>query len=287
LTVTRASLTEVIDTAPDRVLVALLDGPEGGLGVMLLSAEVTAALIEMQTIGRLALPGTAARKPTRIDAAMVAGVLDRALAGLEDALCEDVDLTWAGGFRYASFLEEVRPLTLLLEEEVYRVLRAEVDMRATAAPVSEGGRTDPAVPSRTGEVLLVLPAVGRGPGPVPISDSGEDMAPQFTQALSSQVMQVDCRLDAVLGRLTLPLRQIMTLAPGAVLSLPVAGLDNIQLETPNGRPVAQARLGQHRGMRAVKLAERAAPRDAPADPPSALRKPDPPAEVPDQLRVAS
>ncbi len=284
MTVTRASLTEVMETAPDRVLVALLDGPEGGLGVLLLSTEVTAALIEMQTLGRLAPQPPAARKPTRIDAAMVAGVIDAALAGLEDALLDEADLCWAGGFRYASFLEEMRPLTLLLEEDVYRVLRAEVALRAP--PSATMGPDKPPPPPRIGEVVLVLPAAGRGERPVAATAPEVASAPQFAQDLSAQVLQVDARLEAVIGRLTLPLRHVMALQPGEVLPLPQAGLDNVVLETPAGRPVAFARLGQHRGMRAVKLAEAYGGRGAMATPAAPPRPVDPPGVEAD-LRVAS
>jgi flagellar motor switch protein FliM len=75
-------------------------------------------------------------------------------------------------------------------------------------------------------------------------------------------MQADCRLDAVIGRLTLPLRQIMALQVGETLILTTAALDAISLETVEGRHVAAARLGQHRGMRAVKLGEAVAERPA-------------------------
>ncbi|TAG12122.1 MAG: flagellar motor switch protein FliM, partial [Rhodobacterales bacterium] len=147
LQVLRASLAEILDIAPERALVSLLDGPEGGLGVLMFAPSVTAAMIEMQTLGRLAVQPAPPRKPTRIDAAMVAGVVDRALAGLDDTLAEEADRIWAGGFRYASFLEDLRPLALLLEEETYRVLLADVSLGDGA---------------REGQVILVLPAVGRG-----------------------------------------------------------------------------------------------------------------------------
>lgn len=100
-------------------------------------------------------------------------------------------------------------------------------------------------------------------------------------------MQADCRLDAVIGRLTLSLRQVMTLAVGETLALPRSALDAISLETIEGQRVAGARLGQHRGMRALKLNEAvttragagagagaaAAPRPAKTDepPPTELR----------------
>ena len=126
--------------------------------MIMLSPEVTASLIEKQTLGRLSSQPPALRKASRIDAAMVAGVIDRALAGLDEALAEEADLIWAGGFRYASYLEDARPLALLLEEEAYRVLTAVVSLGDGA---------------REGQVILVLPAVGRGASPALTPDVAE------------------------------------------------------------------------------------------------------------------
>lgn len=248
LTVARRSLAEILEIVPDRALLALLDGPQGGLGVIMLGAAVTATFIEKQTLGRLVAQPPAPRKASRIDAAMVAGVIDRALGGLDEALAEEADLAWAGGFRYASYLEDARPLGLMLEDEAYRVLSAEVAL-------GDAGRE--------GRVILVLPAAGRGASQASAPDLTEGEVPQFTEALSAQVMQADCRLDAVIGRLVLPLRQIMALQVGETLHLPMAALDSVSLETVEGRHVAAARLGQHRGMRALKLNDTVAVR-APA-----------------------
>ena len=274
LTVTRASLAELLEIAPDRALVALLDGPQAGLGILMFDPAMTASLIEMQTIGRLSKQAPSLRKPTRIDAAMVAGVIDRALAGLEETLAEEADLIWAGGFRYASFLEDVRPLALLLEEDVYRVLLADVALADVGLP---GG-------SREGQVILILPATGRGERPAQTLLTDDTDGPHFSTALAAQVMQVDCRLDAVIGRLTLPLAQIMALQPGAVLDLPLAGLDTVSVETVEGRCVARARLGQNRGMRALKVLEAVAAR-GPAPAPRQIITPDPVADP--GLRAAS
>jgi flagellar motor switch protein FliM len=284
LSITRAGLAEVLDLAPLHALVALLDGPQGGLGVLMLGPSVTSALIEMQTLGRLSGQAPPARRPTRIDAAMVAGVVDRALAGLDQTLAEEADFSWAGGFRYASYLDEVRPLGLLLEEESYRVLSAEIALGG-------GGRT--------GTVILVLPAVGRGERPEGAAGGAPDTAPQFTAALAARVEQAECRLDAVIGRLVLPIGRILALMPGETLDLPQAGLDSITLETADGRRIARARLGQNRGMRALKIvlaesATRTAPVQSPVPSPvPAALQATPPAEAAapplpaDDLRAAS
>ena len=238
LSITRASLAEVLEAVPDHVLVSLLDGPKAGLGVMLLSPGVTSALIEVQTMGRLAPQAPTPRHPTRIDAMMVAGVIDRALAGLEDCLIDEDDLIWAGGFRYASFLDDVRPLPLLLEEDSYRVMTAQVTLGSAG---------------RDGSIILVLPAMGRGQVPHPPPATAGDPVPSFSAGLAAQVHLSECRLDGVVARLRMTLGQVMGLAAGEVLHLPMAGLDQVAVETAAGVPLARARLGQHRGMRALKL----------------------------------
>lgn len=244
----RRSLAELLELPPERSLLALLDGPQGGLGLLVLSAEVMSAVIEMQTTGRVAATPPLPRRPTRTDATMVAGVIDRALEELEAVLAEEADLEWAGGFRYASFLEDPRPLGLLLEDVPFRVLSAEV--------VMSGG-------VRKGTVLLALPAEGRGLRPAGRGTSA-GTAPEapvqsgFSVDLGAAVMAADCTLQAVIARVTLPLRDIMALTGDQILPLGQAALDQISLEGIDGRPLAQARLGQHRGMRAVRLKDGAA-----------------------------
>jgi flagellar motor switch protein FliM len=270
LAISRQSLAEILEVVPDRALLALLDGPQGGLGVIMLGASVTATLIEKQTLGKIGAQPPVLRKASRIDAAMVAGIIDRALVGLDETLMEEADLIWAGGFRYASFLEDARPLGLMLEDEPYRVLSAEVAL-------GDAGRE--------GRVILVLPAAGRGTSPALLADVATDDAPHFTEALSAQVMQADCRLDAVIGRMRLPLRQIVALQVGETLLLPSAALDTISLETVEGRHIAAARLGQHRGMRALKLSEAVSARQTAAMPmhPLSFQEAE---DVPAELRAA-
>ena len=237
----RRSLGEVMEMPPDRALIAVLEGPGDALGAIVLSPAVLTGMIEAQTIGRVKAGDVVARKPTRTDAAMVAGVIDAALAGLEEALAEEADLVWAGGFRYASFLDDPRPLGLILEDAPFKVLRAEISLA--------GGL-------RTGEIVLALPAAGRGIRPVEKpGDLVEDHGPAFTQGLAERVVGSLSRLDGVLARLTLPLTEVMGLVEGSVLVMPQAGLDRISLEGLDGRRVAEGRLGQNRGMRAVRLNE--------------------------------
>lgn len=242
LTMGQLSLAEVLDLPPDRALIAMLQGPGEGVGLMVLAPEVLAAMIEVQTLGKVATAPLAPRKPTRTDAAMVADVVDAALEGLEIALAEEADLIWAGGFRYASFLDDPRPLGLLLEDIAYRVLRCDVALGHGA---------------RAGQVVLALPAEGRGRKPIrPVAEEAEAQAgPAFAEALAAQVEAADCVLDAVLARVTLPLTRVLDLAVGEVLTLSRASIDRLSLVGLDGRSLSEGKLGQQRGMRAIRLTE--------------------------------
>ena len=243
LTVERRSLAELAELVPDRALIAVLDGPAEGLGAIILSQPILAGFIEAQTIGRIRAQDLAPRKPTRTDAAMVVSIIDAALTALEQSLTDEADLVWAGGFRYASFLDDPRPLTLLLEDAPLRLLRADVSLA--------GGL-------RTGEILLALPAEGRGPRPATLAmaDAPINHGHAFAQGLADRINGAPTRVEAVLGRLTMPLAHVMALTEGMILPLQDAALDRISLEGLDGRRVAEGKLGQNRGMRAVRLSEK-------------------------------
>lgn len=238
LVLDRLSLAELLELPEGHAMIVVLEGPRDGLGLMVIGAGVLAAMIEVQTIGKVAATAPSPRKPTRTDAAMVAPMIDSALIGLEAALLQEPDLIWAGGFRYASFLDDPRPLGLLLEDTTYRVLRADVSLANGV---------------RTGRVMLALPADGRGAAPVGRPVDAALLGPAFTALLADQVEATDCVLAAVLTRVSMPLSQVLGMAVGHVISLPRAGLDRISFEGLDGRVVATGKLGQNRGMRAIRL----------------------------------
>ena len=66
-------------------------------------------------------------------------------------------------------------------------------------------------------------------------------------------------LDAVIARVTLPLSLAMALGVGEVIRLGTAAIDRIDLEGHGGVRVAGGRLGQNRGMRALRLVADAMP----------------------------
>lgn len=241
----RQSLTELLELPAERAMITVLEGPNEGLGLLVLSPEVLAGMIEMQTVGQVSNSPAPPRRPTRTDASMVAGLIDDALIGLETALEHDADLVWVSGFRYASFLEDARPLGLLLEDVSYRILTAEVSL-------SEG--------AKTGQVLFAVPANGQGRKPLIAEEATEKgTAMVFAAALEQQILGADAVLQAVLARVTLPIQAVLQLKSGDPVYLGSAALDQIDLEGGDGLRLAGGKLGQNRGMRAVRLAADAAP----------------------------
>ena len=236
----RITTEELLETLEDRALLAVLDGPGEGLGLLAISAPVLAAFLEMQMIGRVAPVEPSPRRPTRADAAIATGFVDALLEGFERALAGTPHAVWAGGFRYGSFLEEARPLGLLLEEPAYRVFDAELDL-------AEG--------VRRGRVTLALPATGRGAMPLarPMTPMSNAATESWATRLEATVMETEAEVEAVLARLTLPLSALLGLKPGMLIPVERQALEALTLEGADGRKLAAARLGQTRGHRAVRL----------------------------------
>lgn len=242
----RYSLAELLERVPDRALIAVLDGPAETSGVMVLSPDLLAALIEVQTLGRVTAQPLLLRRPTRTDAVMVADWVDAVLAGLEGELLAEDDLIWIDGFRYASHLDEARALGLLLEDTGFRLLTLQVDFAG----------------ARQGQVLLALPATGQGRRPVrPVKPAEAPLQLGFGAALRAQVFDSEVVVQAVLSRITLPLSAVVQMKPGDLLPLPLATLDQIEISGQDGQACAMGRLGQSRGMRALRLRHVGAPEE--------------------------
>lgn len=234
------SLAELLDLAPERGFIAVLEGPAQALGVIMLAPDVLAAMVEALTTGLVTNQPAPDRRPTRTDAAMLAVVIDAALTELDAGLAEPGLADWARGYRYAAFLEEIRPLGLLLEEAQFTVLTCEVRL---------------ALGAKTGAIFMAMPAgVSRPARAETAADAGGLQA--FTQDLAEQVMGTAGQLDGVLARVSMTLAQVMDFEAGQIVALGGAKVERITLSGMDGRQIWEGRLGQSRGLRAVRLTER-------------------------------
>ncbi len=234
------SLAELLDLAPDRGFIAVLEGPAQALGVIMLTPDVLAAMVEALTTGKVTSQPAPDRRPTRTDAAMLAVVIDAALAELDAGLAEPGLADWARGYRYAAFLEEIRPLGLLLEDAPYTVLTCEVRL---------------ALGAKSGAIFMAMPAGASRPARADAAADGGGLQ-AFTQELVAQVMETAGQLDGVLARVSMTLAQVMDFQAGQIVALGGAKVERITLAGMDGRQIWEGRLGQSRGLRAVRLTER-------------------------------
>lgn len=234
--VERRTLPELVELMPEPALVAVLDeGAGAATGVVVLDGVLTAGMVEALTTRAVTASGeAAARRPTRTDAAMLAPVIDRALAGFEAAMAEPATGEMPRGYRFAAMAEGARALLLLMEEGPYRLVLAD-------GVLGDG--------LREGRLILALPERGEPevarPDPLPERS--------FATELVAQVETAQVRMEAVLLRLGLPLGEMLALEPGQQIALPQADIGRIALEGLDGRRVATGRLGRQGGLRAIRL----------------------------------
>jgi flagellar motor switch protein FliM len=279
----QASLTEVLETPMQRALIVMLQGTGEAMGLLVISGQMLAAMIEILTLMRLAPEGPAEddlRKPTRTDAAMAVEFIDAVMAGFERVLAEGgtgAD-AWAQGYRYAAFIDDPRPLHLMLEECDYHLLAAQIALE-------DGGRR--------GDVTLALPvpapalAFADFAAPLPdisFDDPPADDGAEFTAALGQKVQDLPVVINAAIAQIQLPLERLLRLQAGEVLPLPLAALDQIAVLGLDGQRIAGGRLGQNRGMRALRLTD--LPKAASAPPVPAAQQPTPAVSIaPDSANV--
>jgi len=240
----RANPVELVESLPDQAFLGILLGPEEGVGLFCLDPTALAAVIEMRTMGRIGKHSQPPRRTTRADAAMAIDLIDRVLAEFEAPLLETEAARWASGWRYQLFLPDPRPLPVVLEECIYRVLETEI--------VFGSGEKE-------GKVLIAVPATGRAqprPPPEPPSESlAARAAEAWARSMHAAVASAEVTLDVVLGRLRLPLEDLAGLSPGDRIVLPLSALGTVRLMAPGAEAVAEGRLGQAGGLRAIRIAD--------------------------------
>lgn len=239
LTVTGVEQTHMLvemiaQDLPDPPLIVLLDGPDGAPGAMVLDVQMAAAMVEVQTMGRLSARPALPRAPTRTDAAIATPLIPGVLSRVAGFLGEGGD--WALGYGFGAMIETPRALSLALGPGEHRVLRIGCGLG----------------PDREGEVIFVLPM------PAPIEAEmpkipADETAPPDPAALRGRVMGATVQLETVLTRIQVPLSRMQSLRPGQVFELEPGVLAKAQLETSDGRCVARVFLGQMAGQRAVRL----------------------------------
>lgn len=232
----RRELDELGRAVAEDRLYLMLSGPEGALGAACIDRACVTAILQQQTMGQVVAGGGVERSFTGTDAAMVAPLFDALLPRAHDMVEQPADRACLAGFEFCARAESRRALLLLLEYDLYRVF----DLTAEIA----GGKAQ-------GQITLILP--DRSEADLAVA---EGATASKGRHLDTAFGVVRAELDAVISRIRLPLAAFAGMQPGDLLPLVGLKLDKTEIVTIEGRQVALARLGQCRGMRAVRLNEK-------------------------------
>ncbi|MCZ0961140.1 FliM/FliN family flagellar motor C-terminal domain-containing protein [Paracoccus benzoatiresistens] len=236
-----ATLAELPELLPDQSLLVVLQGPGDQIGAMALGFDTVTALIEVQALGRVTARPAERRKLTRSDAAICVDFVNALMAELGAEMGAVEGFGPIQGYRYATYLDDPRPLVLMLEDRPYRSLSFE--LRFGGAETRDG-RILIAVPHKAEVRPAAPPAAAALPAPAAVPQ-----APSLAGAMAAAPVEV----VGVLCRRTVTLGELRALVPGRLLPLPRVNLAEARLETRDGQLLATGKLGESEGCHALRL----------------------------------
>ena len=212
-------------------LICLISRESRDVGLLVVDLGLLAALVEIQTLGQITSAPPKERVPTRTDAVVVSDMVDKWMSDVgrvaaETGLSGDVPFT---DFVREHGVLDLRAVELTLDPGQYR------SMRITMALGDD---------AKIGVMTFFVPAHEAG---------GDVEHGSLAARLRPHLMEAEASMDAVLTRIEQPLQKVLTLKVGDVLTLDPNCLRRLQLEVKEDVPLAQGRLGQVNGFRAVRL----------------------------------
>lgn len=216
----------------DWLLLRFVDG-DGMSAAICMDLGAVSAIVQVQTIGEVMAVEPMPRAFTHTDGAMVAPMVEDALARAVDLVEAPRDQSCLSGLEFATRLADLRTLTLAMVEDAYRVFDLTVEL---------GGGP------RQGQISVILPD--------PSTGDADEVAQEVTGPNLEQASGVlRAELNTVICRMSLPLASLSHLKVGDALPLTGSRLDRAEVLTIDRTRAAIGRLGQCGGMRAVRLNE--------------------------------
>ncbi len=241
-TVVRRTVAEVVGDLEEGALIATLSAREGR-GIAVVGPDALAALGEWLTIGRIGSGPVAARVPTRADLALVAPWVEAVLRVLSPAPADGV--AGAAEWRVLRKVDDPRPLPLTMPDLPLAVEHLTLDFGIG--------------PVRRGAITLAVPApaegrddAGTGARAGLRADPATDAA-DWSARLGASVLAAGVPVSAVLWTAQLPLGMVVGLRPGALIGVPLSAVGAVALRDAGGRGLAEGRLGQAKGMKALLM----------------------------------
>ena len=244
----------LLDGMSTHDLVYRMEDEGGARGLCRLTPGLVAGLIEIQMSGRISLSEPAARAATRTDGLLCGDIVDQWFATAA-RLAVEVDLTSllpSVGFKRKIGILDRRNADLWLEPIGFRTLSVELALGE----------------AKNGTLFVATP--------LPVQS--ELKGGKYAQLMRRHLPDLPTEMRVVLTRMPLALTRARKLAVGDVIDVPPDTLLNVRLEGAHGHLIAEGRLGQLGGRKAVRLTPlgetgATAPRDTaalPAVPPSSM-----------------
>lgn len=246
------TLAEMAELLPQPALLCVVQGQGEALGVVAIDPAAMTALIEVQTLGRVTARPIESRRTTRSDAMICADFVNAMLDDLGQEMASLDGFEGFEGFRYASYLDDARPLLLMLEDSPYRSLRFNLRFGADGARV---GEIFVALPQPRGQLALPEPTEQAAKPAAKAEQPATAPAKPATGPgdLVLAVRDAPIEVAGVLCRRMVRLGDLRGLQPGQLLHLPRLGLGKARLETATGQLLAQGKLGETDGYHAIRL----------------------------------
>lgn len=203
-------------------------------GLAALDLNMRAALLELQTVGKILPDPPEDRPATGTDARMAQALIGSFLDHLQKTAVTTALDGWGVGYDVGDKVASTRAAGLVLEEGHYRLIRVSLDLDAG---------------DRQAELCVALPHLAQTAGKIVAPEVLGDWESRFRSVVDGSPAQ----LEAILHRFKVPLHQAQSLSVGQVLPLPGCTVSSIKLMAKDGRKVATARLGQSGGMRAIRI----------------------------------
>ena len=229
----KAGLDQLLEHLPEAALLIVVEAPDERRGLVVLDPQSLAALVEVQTTGRVVPRPAPPRMPTRTDALLVSDFVNRVLALFHElaGAAELAAADLAAGMVQAFSLADARAAQMTLPETTYTMFEFEAEFGDGA---------------KTGQLVFALPRPRH-------AKTGTAGASDWSRNLEKVVSCASAELGTVLARKQMSLAELARLRPGAQIMLPGNQVEKIQLCDLDGRVVGTGILGQADGFRAVML----------------------------------
>ncbi|MFA8444244.1 FliM/FliN family flagellar motor switch protein [Yoonia sp.] len=227
-------LDDMLGSLADDLMLVALQHADHLVGLIALDLEMRAAVLEMETMGAVLAQPAEQRVPTRTDKMLCDPLVAAFLAAFPAAVAGTALEGWMDGVTPGDRVENGRAAGLILADCTYRIVRLSVDL---------------GVADRQGQVVMVLPVVQEVTETVVAPQDAVDWDATFQDAVS----HAPACLTALLHRFPVSLATAQGLQVGSVLPLPGCTVHSVRLLSSDGTGVAQAKLGQVGGYRAVRL----------------------------------